>query len=419
MILRDYQQDCLNRILWEKNAALNGNSLCVMPTGSGKSVVIAHLAKTLNEPILILQPSREILSQNLDKLLRYVERKDVGVYSASMNEKTLGYYTFATIQSIYKKPEFFRPFRLVIVDESHLVNPKNLTGMFTRFLGGINNPKIVGFTATPYRMDTNYIHTDEKDENGYPILRATAVTKIITRMKGFFWKRILFNIGVQELIDQGFLCPLAYDDMSLIDHADIPVNKSESDFDLEKYEKIISSQRPKIHQAIAYAEKKSKSVLVFCSSVKQAVDLSGETKFSAVVSAKTPSKERERIVEDFKNGKIKTVFNMGVFTLGFDHPGLDCVVLARPTRSIGLYYQMLGRGLRTAEGKAFCRIIDLTSTVKSLGRVETIKLTKIPHSVSGRPVWDIESETGYWHGRPLYHYDITRKQHQLDKLKVK
>lgn len=95
MILRPYQQQAINKILWAK--ALEGNDLCVLPTGAGKSVVIANLAKELNEPILILQPSKEILEQNLDKLLKYVDYKEIGVYSASMGEKTLNYYTLSLI----------------------------------------------------------------------------------------------------------------------------------------------------------------------------------------------------------------------------------------------------------------------------------------------------------------------------------
>ena len=97
--------------------------------------------------------------------------------------------------------------------------------------------------------------------------------------------------------------------------------------------------------------------------------------------------------------EVKAVFNVGVLTTGFDHPALDCIILLRPTRSIGLYYQMLGRGVRIAEGKTACKIIDLTSTVKNMGRVETIKLVR-------RDKWELESEAGSWHNRELYRYTI-------------
>lgn len=421
MELRQYQQDCLGKILWELNTDLQGNSICVLPTGSGKSVVIANLAKTLSQPILILQPSKEILEQNLEKLCRYVDHTDVGVYSASMNEKTINHFTFATIGSIYTKPELFAHFGLILIDECHLVNPKNLDGMFTSFLSEVNRirgqinkspVKCFGFTATPYRMATGYISLG-KNYDGSPILKATATTKIVSRLKEKFWQRILVNVSISDLIEKGFLCPLEYVDLSLVEHSEIPVNKSESDFDLIKYEKLLSSKKGRIKQALEYAEANSKSVLVFCSSVPQAIELSEQVLGSAVVTAKTPAKERATIINDFKNGKLQTVFNVGVLTTGFDHPSLDCIVLLRPTRSIGLYYQMLGRGVRIAPGKTKCKVIDLTSTVKNLGRIESIKLAKVVNPKSGWSMWEILSETGSWHNRPLYSYVIGDKEGQF------
>lgn len=407
MILRDYQQEAIEKILWAKNSNLEGNEIVVLPTGAGKSVVIANLANELKEPILILQPSKEILEQNYSKLIQYVDPSQIGIYSASMNEKTINHFTFATIQSIYKKAEDFKQFRLVIIDEAHLVNPKSLGSMFTSFLEEIGNPKVIGFTATPYRMDTAYINLGKNSE-GYPELKATVATKLITRMKGFFWKRILYNIGISDLIERGYLCPLEYVDFSVVQHEELPTNKSMTDFDLEGYEKIMTTKKERVLQAVDYAEKNCKSVLVFCSSVKRAEELSEQVPNSAAVSAKTPAKERARIIESFKDGTIKTVFNVGVLTTGFDHPGLDCIILLRPTRSIGLYYQMLGRGVRIAPGKTTCKILDLTSTVQNLGRIETIKLEKLP-SEAGRMMWEITSETGPWHNRPLYSYIIERK----------
>lgn len=392
MELREYQKQAIDKILWAKNAKLEGNDLIVLPTGAGKSIVIANLVHQLNEPVLILQPSKEILEQNYKKLLNYINAFEIGIYSASMNEKVVRNFTLATIQSIYTKPEEFNHFKLVIIDECHLVNPKNLGGMFSSFLEAIGNPKVIGLTATPYRMDLSYKHTDYG-------LYAYTTTKLINRMKGFFWQRLLSNINIQDLINQDFLCPLEYIDRSVIEHADIPLNKSASEFDLDGYEKMLTNKQEKILEAINYGQSISKSVLVFCSSVKQATLFCDLVEGSAIVTAKTPAKERQDIINKFKDLEIKTVFNVGVLTTGFDHPSLDCIVLLRPTRSIGLYYQMLGRGVRKAEGKISCKIIDMTSTVKSLGKVESIKLEK-------QDKWELMSETGSWHNRELYSFKI-------------
>src|SRR5438270_11957997 len=104
IILRPYQEEAIKKLLWSQQ--LEGNDLCVLPTGAGKSIVIAYLAKELKQPILILQPNKEILEQNYEKLTKYVDPQEVGIYSASMDQKIIRYYTFATIQSIYEKAEF-------------------------------------------------------------------------------------------------------------------------------------------------------------------------------------------------------------------------------------------------------------------------------------------------------------------------
>ena len=106
--LRPYQSQAVSKLLWSRK--LEGADLCVLPTGSGKSVIIAELARQMNQRVLILQPTREILEQNYEKLAHYIESVQIGIYSASMNRKDLGFYTFATIQSIYKKPELFKHF---------------------------------------------------------------------------------------------------------------------------------------------------------------------------------------------------------------------------------------------------------------------------------------------------------------------
>ena len=385
-ILRPYQLQAVSKLLWSKK--LEGADLCVLPTGAGKSIVIAELAHQLNQPVLILQPTREILEQNYEKLIHYIEPAQIGIYSASMDQKDLGFYTFATIQSIYKRPELFIHFKVVIIDECHLVNPKNFDGMYTRFFREIGQPKIYGFTATPYRLDQMYTRTKTGE-----ILTHTT-TKLINRTKGRFWHRIMFNINNEDLIKEGHLVPLKYIDKSIIEHADIPTNISKSDFNLEKYEEKIEKKESSVLEAISFGMESSKSVLVFCSSVKQASDLCYLVAGSAIVTAKTKKKDRTRIIKEFREGKIHTVFNVGVLTIGFDHPTLDCIILLRPTRSIGLYYQMLGRGVRPAEGKDHCKVIDMTGTVKQLGRIESIKLIK-------RDQWELESEKGSWHNRIL------------------
>lgn len=396
--LRPYQEQAVQKLMWSQQ--LVGNDICVLPTGAGKSIVISELAHRIQKPILILQPTKEILEQNLAKLSHYVDPWDIGIYSASMGQKEIGKFTFATIQSIYKKPEYFKHFNVVVIDECHSVNVKNLSGMFTTFLKSIEAQKVIGFTATPYRQAQAYV--PDNDGSGWGGWKTVTTTKLINRVRPQFWSRIIFNINNEDLVNQGYLTRLKYVDMSLVNHEDIPLNKSCSDFDLTAFEASLLGQESKIREALVYAEKTSKSILVFCSSVEQAQELSEATLGSEFVSGKTPKKKRERIIEGFKNGTIKTVFNVGVLTTGFDHPELDCIVLIRPTRSIALYYQMLGRGVRTAPGKESCQVIDLTSTCREIGEIESIKLERTQQG------WQLFSSKGQWHGKVLYEYKIEK-----------
>lgn len=394
MTLRPFQQDCLDKLLWAGNQP--GNDLIQIAQGGGKSHVLAEYAKAINEDVLILQPSRELLIQNRSKLLECVPAGQIGIYSASLLSKKVSKYTFATIGSCFRKPQEFSHFKTVIIDEAHLLNVKRQGSMLTSFLKAIGSPKTIGLTATPFRQVQQYIR------HSAWYVEAVTMTKMLNRMLPKFWDRLLYTISTQELIAQGYLVPLTYVDKKLIDQMEIPINKSKSDFDMEKFEDKIWGSVNQIVATIKKAADHFNSILVFCSSIGAAdalkLYLDGED--VEVVTSKTVKKERARIVNGFKEGKIKIVLNVGILTTGFDHPALDCIVLLRPCRSIGLYLQMLGRGSRIAPGKKTCYVVDFTDTVNKLGKIETFKIAK------NDGLWDIQSEQGWWHKKPLYSFPI-------------
>lgn len=395
--LRPYQHLAVQEAVNEVTQRPSGNPVLVLATGAGKSLVIAEIARLLGQPILIIQPTREILEQNLEKLLQYICRDEIGVYSASMNEKTIKKYTLATIQSIYTKPELFAHIGLVVVDECDTLSPTDTGTMFQQFLAEIGDPRVIGLTATPYRqshMTINY---------GMPGEERVTTTKIITRMKGqresMFWNRILCNVTMEDLMHEGYLCRPKYYDNSTVSHKNIPMNKSQSEFDLEEYEKRIQDDEHAILDAVIRAQAISKSVLVFCLSVAQAKRFALVVKGAEVISAKTPPKERKRIVDGFKNLSIKTVFNVNCLSVGFDHRALDAIITIAPTMSIRRWVQMVGRGVRTAEGKEHCKVIDFSGNLKKFGPVESIKLVN-------RGLWEIESATcRNWHCKELRKHD--------------
>lgn len=390
--LRPYQEDVVSRIKYDMQTP--GNSLVVLATGSGKSLIISEVASWLHQPILILQPSVEILTQNKEKLLQVVDKDEVGVYSASAGEKNIKTFTLATIGSVYKKPEQFAHFKLVIIDECHEVNHKKLNTMYMSFLKKIGTPKVLGLTASPYRQEA----WGERMKNGW-ILSHT-VTKMINRCINPFWSRILVSISTGELIDAGYLCKPTYIDKQLIPRDELKINSSRSDFNLTDFQKKVKLREGETLNILNWARDNHKHVLVFCVSVLQATELSQQVNGSAVVSAETDKKLRKTIIDDFKSGKIKVVFNVECLTTGFDFPSLDCIVVMRPTNSIRLHVQMLGRGVRISEGKITCNIVDLVGNVKKLGRVETVRVERV------NGYWDIVSETGTWHNKELYSYTI-------------
>ncbi len=392
-MLRDYQQSAFDAI--RADLPIPGASIVVIPTGGGKSHVIAAAAR-LKAPVLILQPSVELVRQNMAKLALFVPSSEISVYSASFGRKEVGTFTFATIQSVYKKPELFKDIKLVIIDECHLVNPKSLGSMYTSFLRAIGDPKVLGLTASPFRLNLTYV------KEGNDLYAATGVAMINrVHIKGTgkpFWHRIIYTISHQKLLDEGYLCPLEYISEPLMDYEAIPVNVSHSDFNLEAYSQSIIGFESQILNTIAEAQRRFKSVLVFCAETGQADRLSDVVKGSRVVLGKTSKKVREQIIEDFKSGAVQTIFNVGCLTVGFDHPALDCIILLRPVRSPILYMQMLGRGSRPAPGKECCSVIDLTGSCKALGRVETFEVFRDGWK------WDIRSDKvpeGF-HGKLLF-----------------
>lgn len=392
--LRDYQKQAV--IAMRDGLKYGVNDLVVSAQGSGKSLIIGAFAYAVGVPVLILCPTREILAQNREKLLQYVEAEDVGVYSASFNSKHIKKFTLATIGSVYKIPEKFVEFPVVIIDEAHSV-PTRGGGMYSYFLKRVNPQKTYGLTATPYRLETLYEHHG----NGYT--EAHTVTQMVTRHRKPFWHRIICNITTQNLIDQGYLTPGRYLDKTIFKHAKIPANVSKSNFDLAKYEKMLVGEEQKILEAVYLGMELGKHCLVFTTSVEQAEWIVETVGQGAVISAKTKKKDRERLVREFREGLLPMIANVQTMTVGVDFPALDCIVNLRPTRSIALWSQMVGRGSRLHPGKKFYWVIDVANNVKTLGRIETIKIEQRENK------WEIVSETSSdWHNKKLFSFDVSK-----------
>ncbi len=332
---------------------------------SGKSLIIADIASRLKGHTLVFQPSREILEQNYKKLCSY-GILDCSIYSASFNSKQINRITFATIGSVKSKPDLFTHFEAIIIDECHLVNPKD--GMYKTFLETVTC-KVLGLTATPYRLSSS---------QGFG-----SMLKFITRTRPAIFKEVIYQVQISTLLDMGYLSKLNYYPMNPIgwNELNLKVNTTGADYTdksvQKEYERIdFYSYLVHIVQRLMSPKTggKRKGILVFTRFLKEAERLTWSIPGCAIVSGDTPKGERERILEAFKSGEIQVVANVGVLVCGFDYPELDTIVIARPTMSLALYYQIVGRAIRPHPDKKEGWIVDLAGNINRFGKVGDLKL---------------------------------------------
>lgn len=370
--LRPYQKQASDAAVAAFTSKQESNGLLILPTGAGKSLVIADIAHRLEGPLLILQPSKEILEQNFAKLQSY-GIWDSSIYSASVGYKEINRITFATIGSVMNHMDDFAHFKNVMIDECHCVNSKG--GMYEEFIHAVPR-KVVGLTATPYRLG--------RGAEGMSML------KFLTRTKPRIFSRVLYCCQISELLAKGYLAQLSYYDLTAINLEMVKSNSTGADYDekslKEEYER--SGFYDKLTTTtLRVLKPKSgiprKGVLVFTRFTEEADNLVEKLMVkgirAAIVTGETPKRERENMLEDFKSGKIQVIANVGVLTTGFDYPELDTIILGRPTKSLALYYQMVGRAIRPHQGKDGW-VIDLGGTYRRFGAVADLRIDCPPGS---------------------------------------
>ncbi len=363
--LRQYQQDAVDKaLLFLKFGNDKDKPVIIAPTAAGKSIYIAHIAHDLSRGVLVLQPSKELLEQNYAKFKAY--GGNASIFSASMGVKEVGHVTFATIGSIKKHAELFAHVKYIIIDECHLVPPQE-ESMYTLFLSQVD-AKVLGLTATPFRLKK---YRDPFSNEPYSQIN------LLPRERPRFFNTFLHITQIKELYDQGFLCPIKYIPLDWENGA-LKVNTTGAEYTEASVDRAIADQMiyerlpGVIRQSI---QKGRKYRIVFVPSVSEAESLARRVPHSACVSAETKPKERERILSDFKACRIKTIFNVGVLTVGFDFPELDTIIIARPTMSLALYMQMIGRGIRIHKDKQDCAVVDMCGNIQRFGEIEKIEFT--------------------------------------------
>lgn len=379
MKFRDYQVEAVDAGVQYFQSSRDGKQLkatgglMVLPTGSGKSLVIAGIAAQLNEPTLVFQPTKEILEQNYGKFLYYGNA--ASIYSASMSRRDISKLTFATIGSVRNHVEEFKHFRNIIIDECHFVNAKG--GMYRDFLAALGVGKVLGLTATPYRLVT--------DGFGGSIL------KFLTRTRPRVFSKMVHLTQNSELFDRKYLARLEYQSVDGFDSGQIRLNSTGADFDdksVRNYYRQIGFSSKLADTVRACLDSGRKNVLVFTRFIEESESLVSSLDGRAeIVTGKTKKREREQIIKRFRSGETQVVTNVGVLTVGFDYPELETIVMARPTMSLALYYQMIGRGIRVHPDKDHTWVVDLCDNYGKFGRVEDLKITSNKSSL-----WFVESQ---------------------------
>lgn len=361
LALRPYQETALTN-LWNWFSAGKRDCLVVLPTGAGKSLVIAEWAKLVfdTDPsacILVLTHVRELVQQNAAELVGLWPDAPWGIYSAGLGRRDIGaQLLFASIQSIHKKAyKLPRRVDMVLIDEAHMI-PRNADTMYGKFLADLRtiNPalKIVGLTATPFRLDSGRLDQGE----------------------GALFDGIAHETNVRELFDNGWLSPpVSYRQATQIDTSGVGTRGGE--FIAAQLE--VSALDPHVVAAIAdrivEAGRDRQGWLVFgctvkhCEALAEALNARG---FSGTgVFGDTKKTERDRIIADFKAQRLRFLVSQGVLTTGFNARHVDLVALARPTKSTGLYIQMVGRGTRLSPetGKTNCLILDFGGNIARHG----------------------------------------------------
>ena len=354
--LRPYQSEAVaNTLAYFRRR--RDPAVIVLPTGAGKSLVIAELAKIAKGRVLVLAHVKELVEQNHAKYTSY--NLEAGIFSASLgkkdwNEKAI----FGSVQSVARAPdEFFRDFSLLVIDECHRVSEEGSTQyqeVITKLRGKNPGLCILGLTATPYRLGQGWIYEEAPDGE-------------LKSDQPRFFKECVFELPLSYMIKNKFLTVPVKVDIPVTCYDFSELTEKGRMYTMAEVEELLKSQKKLtpliVKNIVDITERfKRKGVMIFSSTVKHAEEIlsylpEGEAR---LVVGDTDISERDGIVEDFKNKKFRYLVNVSVLTTGFDAPHVDVVAILRPTESNSLYQQIIGRGLRLDQGKTDCFILDYT-----------------------------------------------------------
>ena len=363
--LRPYQQEAVDATLTHFRKS-DESAVIVLPTGAGKSLVIAELARLAKRKILVLTHVKELVEQNHAKYQSY--GLEGGVFSAGLKRKENRHQvTFASVQSVSANLDQFRDeYSLIIIDECHRVSGEE-TSQYQRIIELLRQQndslKVLGLTATPYRLAMGWIYRfhyrgfvrSDEDKPFQHCIFELPLSYMINR--GFLTKPELVNAAVAQYD----FSALAQDRFG--EYAEKDVNQL-----LSKHQRVT---RAIIEQVMELAAQRE-GVMIFAATVDHAREITGylPEHHTALITGATDLNERALLIQRFKQRQLKYLVNVSVLTTGFDAPHVDFIAILRPTQSVSLYQQIVGRGLRLDEGKQDCLVIDYAGNSVNLHHPE-------------------------------------------------
>lgn len=354
--LREYQKTAVdNAVRYFKKK--REPAVIVLPTGAGKSLVIAELARIAKGRVLVLAHVKELVEQNYQKYVSY--GLSAGIFSASLGKKDWDQKAiFGSVQSIARAPdEFFSNFSLLVIDECHRVADDGAT-QYQEVIKKLQarNPGlcILGLTATPYRLGLGWIY--EYAQAG----------EVKTEQPRFF-KQCVFELPLSYMIKNHYLTLPVKVDIPVTSYDFSELSESGRMYTTAEVEEILKNQKRLtpliISNIVDITERYDRhGVMIFAATVKHAEEImeylpEGQAR---LVVGDTEMSERNQTVQDFKAKKFKYLVNVSVLTTGFDAPHVDVIAILRPTESNSLYQQIVGRGLRLSDEKKDCYVLDYT-----------------------------------------------------------
>lgn len=350
--LRPYQQEAVDAtVTYFRRSA--EPAVIVLPTGAGKSLVIAELARVARGRVLVLAHVKELVAQNHAKYQAYGLQADI--FAAGLQRKeSQAKVVFGSVQSVARNlAQFDDRFSLLIVDECHRISDAD-DSQYQQIINQLRqrNPqlRLLGLTATPYRLGKGWIY----QFHYHGMVRGSEQA---------LFRDCIYELPLRYMIKHGFLVPPERLDMPVVQYDFSRLQAQEnglfSEADLNRELKQQQRITPHIIQQIVEFARDRQGVMIFAATVEHAREILGLLPGSkALISAGTPAAERDALITAFKARELHYMVNVAVLTTGFDAPHVDLIAILRPTESVSLYQQIVGRGLRLSPGKSDCLILD-------------------------------------------------------------